>query len=104
MSNQEQSFEQQLAQFKQLQAESKAVAESIIRFNTQVENNQENYKKVIEVADKKFETHNVDELEAKEKAWIAENTSRLTNWSNAVKTKKQELQEKEQLLKTIQQN
>lgn len=104
MSNEEQTFEQQLAQFRQLQAESKAVAESIIRFNTQVENNQDNYKKVIEVADKKFETHNVEELEAKKTAWIAENTSRLNNWSVAVKTKKQELQEKEQLLKTIQQN
>lgn len=102
MSNE--TYEQQLIQFKELQSKSQKVSEGAFRVNAQIENSQENYRKLVEVADKKFETHNVDELMEMLQKWQMENATRLANYADALNKKVAEVEEKTRLIKQIQQS
>lgn len=97
-------YEKQLAEFKELQAQSKAVSEQAIRLNTQIENAQENYKKLIEASDKKFGTHNIEELKELLKNWSEDNANRLQAWKERISGKTNEVENKKNSVKIIQQN
>lgn len=97
-------YERQLIEFKELQAKSKSVSEHAIRLNTQIENAQENYRKLVDAADKKFNTHNTEELKAMLQSWAEDNAKRLENWSRAINAKAAEVEEKNRAMKSIQQN
>lgn len=97
-------YEEQLNEFKELQLQSKTVSDNALRLNYQIETAQENNKKLIEAADKKFNTHDIDELLKMKESWIADNTNRLAQWKHKILTKAEEVAEKQRLIKHIQQS
>jgi hypothetical protein len=89
--------------FKELQTKSQKVSESAIKINAQIENAQQNHKKLQETAQLKFQTSNLDELKQLLANWKKENIERLTKFEADVNKVEADVNEKIRLIKEISQ-
>lgn len=97
-------YEEQAKIFKEIQEKSNQVIQGAMKVNVQIENAQDNYKKYSQIADQKFESHDVAELEAKKEKQLYENNVMLTEFKQKVTQKELEVTEKNRLMKQIQQS
>jgi hypothetical protein len=98
-----QTYEEQLAELKEIQSKNQKISDGALRFNLQLENFQENYKKIIEQADQKFDTHNIEELEAKYNLYLEENQQQVLAAKKISAEKGNELLTKSEAMKKINQ-
>jgi hypothetical protein len=96
-------YEQQLNQIKELQSKNQKISEGAIRVNAQIENSQENYSKVVEIATKKFNTHDIEALKQLSIKWAEDNARRIEAAQLISDQKTAEVEEKTRMIKQIQQ-
>lgn len=90
--------------FEDLQVRAQKVNESAIKLNTQIENAQENLKKVKEAAQKKYGTSDLNELREMAIKWENENEEKVLKFEEQVINLEKEVTEKTNLIKQIQTN
>jgi molecular chaperone GrpE (heat shock protein) len=95
-------YEQQLNQIKELQSKNQKISEGAIRVNAQIENSQENYSKVVEIATK-FNTHDIEALKQLSIKWAEDNARRIEAAQLISDQKTAEVEEKTRMIKQIQQ-
>lgn len=90
--------------FEELQSRAQKVNESAIKLNTQIENSQENLKKVKDIALKKFKIDDLEGLQNKADEWIKENEEKVDTLENEVVSLEKKVAEKTNLVKQVQTN
>lgn len=90
--------------FEELQSRAQKVNESAIKLNTQIENSQENLKKVKDIALKKFKTDDLEGLKNTADEWTKENEEKVANLEEKVVNLEKQVAEKTNLVKQVQTN
>ena len=90
--------------FRELQEKSKKIIEGAIQINTKIESARETHQKLAQVAQEKYGTSDVEELNDKLQSWQEENDTQVAKYQEAVDSLEKEVTEKSALIKQIQQS
>lgn len=88
----------------ELKQKHKQISDSAIKLNTQIENAQDNYKKLQALALSKFGTSDVEELKNLLVKWTEQNAESLNNFEKEINQLEFEVNSKNNLIKQIQQS
>ena len=88
--------------FEELKARAQKVNESAIKLNTQIENSESSLEKAREILQRKYQITDLAELKALAAKWEDEDIQTVKKLETDVTTKEQEVTEKQNLIKQIQ--
>lgn len=90
--------------FKELQERNKKISESAIKLNAQIENAQENHKKLQSMAMTKFGTSDIEELKKLLLSQEQQNETELAEFEQQITSLEKEVTQKNQIIRQIQQS